>query len=128
MFHLGKHQDWFPEGSDIKCFVIFLDFPFNSNKRITGANQNNWLSIYNNTNLILKTAEWMMYKVLSLYYRHLFPPLASVFLLGTSGIKLLLFSLRLRVCVVVLIHEKEIWQCFSRLLSRHFPPCFDHVL
>ena len=40
---LGKHQDsrenktnWFPEGSDIKCFVIFLDFHFNSNKRITG--------------------------------------------------------------------------------------------
>ena len=20
------------------------------------------------------------------------------------------------------------WQYFSRLLSRHFPPCFDHVL
>ena len=36
-----KHKDsrenktnWFPEGPDIKCFVI-LDFPFNSNKRIT---------------------------------------------------------------------------------------------
>ena len=44
---LGKHQDsrenktnWFPERPDIKCFVIFLDFHFNSNKRITGANQN----------------------------------------------------------------------------------------
>ena len=50
----------------------------------------------------------------------------------SSGItlKTLLFSLRLRVCVqvVVFIHEKENWQCFSRLLSRHFPPCFDHVL
>ena len=33
--------NWFPEGPDIKCFVIFLDFHFNSNKRIlTGANQN----------------------------------------------------------------------------------------
>ena len=31
---------WFPEGPDIKGFVIFLDFHFNSNKRITGANQN----------------------------------------------------------------------------------------
>ena len=20
------------------------------------------------------------------------------------------------------------WRCFSRFLSRHFPPCFDHVL
>ena len=31
--------NWFPEGVDIKCFVIFLDFHFNNNKRITGANQ-----------------------------------------------------------------------------------------
>ena len=28
-------SDWFPEGSDIKCFVIFIDFHFISNKRIT---------------------------------------------------------------------------------------------
>ena len=49
--------NWFPEGSDIKCFVIFLDFHFNSNKRITGANQNSRLGTYNNTNLILKTTE-----------------------------------------------------------------------
>ena len=42
-----KHQDsrknktnWFPEGPDIKCFVIFLDLHFNKNKRVTGANQN----------------------------------------------------------------------------------------
>ena len=62
--HLGKHQElrenktnWFPEGPDIKCFVIFLDFHFNSNKRITGANQNSQLGTYNNTNLILKTTE-----------------------------------------------------------------------
>ena len=132
----GKHQDsrenktnWFPKGPDIKCFVIFLDFHFNSNKRITGANQNSRLGTYNNTNLILKTTEWMIYKVLSLYYLHLFPPLAAVSLLGWLW-KSLLFSLRRRVCVqvVVFIHEKENWQCFSRLLSHHFPPCFDHVL
>ena len=51
----------------------------------------------------------MIYKVPSLYYLHHFPPLAAVFLLGTSWITLksLLFSLRLRVCVVVFIHEKE---------------------
>ena len=43
---LEKHQDLrenktnrFPEGPDIKCFVIFLNFHFNSNKRITGANK-----------------------------------------------------------------------------------------
>ena len=64
MFCLRKHQDsrenitnWFPEGPDIYCFVIFLDFHFNSNKRITGANQNSRLDTYNNTNLILKTNE-----------------------------------------------------------------------
>ena len=49
--------DWFPEGPDIKCFVIFLDFHFDSNKRITGANQNSRLGTYDNTNLILKTTE-----------------------------------------------------------------------
>ena len=44
----GKHQDsrenktnWFPEGPHIKCFVIFLCFHFNCNKRIclSGANK-----------------------------------------------------------------------------------------
>ena len=28
-------SNWFPEGHDIKCFVIFVDFHFNSNKGIT---------------------------------------------------------------------------------------------
>ena len=42
--------NWFPEGPDIKCFIIFLDFQFNSNKSITGANQNSRLCTYNNTN------------------------------------------------------------------------------
>ena len=115
----------------MKCFVILLDFHFNRNKRITGGNQNGWLGTYKNTNLILKTTEWVMYKVLSSYFLHLFPLLAAVSLLGWLW-KSLLFSLRLHVCVVVnvvvFIHEKENWQCFSRLLSRHFPPCFDHVL
>ena len=50
------------EGPHIKCFVIFLDLHFNSNYRITRANQNSWLGTYNNTNLILKTTEWMIYK------------------------------------------------------------------
>ena len=83
----GNHQDsrenktnWFPEGPDIKCFVIFLDFHFNSNKRITGANQSSRLGTYKNTNLNLKTTEWMIYKVLS-YHLHLFPALAAVSLL-----------------------------------------------
>ena len=54
---LGKHQDsrgnktnWFPEGPDIERFVIFLDFHFNSDKRITAANQNSLLGSYKNTN------------------------------------------------------------------------------
>ena len=88
----------FPEGPDIKCFVKFLDFHFNKNKRITGANQNSRLGTYKNTNLILKTTEWMIYKVLSSYYLHLFPPLAPVYLLGLLW-KSLLFSSTLHVCV-----------------------------
>ena len=49
--------NWFPEGPGIKCFVIFLDFHFNSKKIIAGANQNSRLGTYNNTNLILNAAE-----------------------------------------------------------------------
>ena len=29
---------------------------------------------------------------------------------------------------VVFIPESENSQCFSRLMSRHFPPCFDYVV
>ena len=62
-FVSGNSQDsrenktnWFPDGPDIlKRFVIFLDFHFNNNERITGANQNSRLGTYNNTNLIVKT-------------------------------------------------------------------------
>ena len=56
---LGKHQDsrenktnWFPEGPDIKCLVIFLDFHFNSIKRITGASINSIQFIYGGLNFI----------------------------------------------------------------------------
>ena len=41
--------NWFPERPEIKCFVIFLDFHFNSNKRMTGANKNTRLGNYINT-------------------------------------------------------------------------------
>ena len=33
-----NESDWFPEGPDIKCFVILPTFHFNSNERITGVN------------------------------------------------------------------------------------------
>ena len=137
----GKHQDsrenktnWFPEGPDIKCFVIFLDFHFNSNKRITGANQNSRLGTYSNTNLILKTTEWMIYKVPSLHYLHHFPPIAAVFLLGTSwgNFKNRCFLAWGFVFVLLCSFTKKktgrTWQYVSRLLSRYFTPCFDHVL
>ena len=39
---------WFPKGPDIKRFVIFLDFHFNSNKRIMGANQSSRFGTYDN--------------------------------------------------------------------------------
>ena len=81
---LGKHQhsrenktNWFPEGREIKCFVIFLDFHCNilqqpQKNTLSGANQNSGLVAYKNTNLILKTTEWMVYKVVSLFT--FFPP------------------------------------------------------
>ena len=75
---------------------------------------------YKNSNLILKTTEWMIYKVLSLYYLHLFPPLAAVSLQGWLW-KSFLFSLRLHVYVVdcwLFIHEKENWQRFPALCHR----------
>ena len=72
----------FPKLRDLtlSVFFVFLDFQlhFNNNKRITAANQNSRLSTYNNTTLILKTTKWMIYRVLSLYYLHLFPSLAAV--------------------------------------------------
>ena len=59
MFPLTSSQETTAcsQGPDVKCFVIFLDFHFNSNKRITGVNQNSRLGTCNNTNLILKTTE-----------------------------------------------------------------------
>ena len=74
--------NWFPEGPDIKCFVIFSRLSLQQQQNITRVNQNNWLGTYNNTNLIPKTTEWMIYNVLSLYYLHHFPPLVAFSLLG----------------------------------------------
>ena len=62
-----------------KCFSV------DSNKRLTGANQNSRLGIQqqkSNSQNLVKTTERMIYKVLSLYYLHLFPPLVAVSLLG----------------------------------------------
>ena len=41
------------------------------------------------------------------------------------------WSRSLHVCgvtLVLFILKSDNWQCFSHLLSRHFPPWFDHVL
>ena len=64
LIRLGKHRylrenktNWLPEEPDIKCFVIFQDFHINSNKRITGANQNSGLGTFKNKNSIFKTTE-----------------------------------------------------------------------
>ena len=99
------------------CYIIFLDFHFNSNKRITRANQNSWLCSYKNTNLILKSTEWMTstFLILSASF-------SSTNCCFSSGITLNIvsFCLRLHLCVVVFAHKKENWQCFSCLLSRHF--------
>ena len=77
-----RETKWFPEGPVIiKCFVIFLDIHFNSNKRITEASQNSQLGTYKNK---FNSQNHLMndYKVPSLHYLHLFPPIAAVSLLG----------------------------------------------
>ena len=108
------------------CYISRLSLQ--QQQKITGANQNSRPGTYNNTNLILKTTEWMIYKVFSLYYLHHFPPLAAVSLPGWL-LKSLLLSLRFRVCVVVFIHEKENWQRFPPpLLSRNCHATFHHAL
>ena len=55
----------------------------------------------------------MIYKVLSIYYLHLF--LHRLLFPFWDNFKNRCFLERLRVCVVVFIHEKENWQCFYRL-------------
>ena len=45
------------EGALTWDFTVFMDFHFNSNKRITEANLNSRLGTYKNTNLILKPTE-----------------------------------------------------------------------
>ena len=59
-----KHQNsresktnWLPDGPDIKCIVMILDFKFYSDIRISAANQTGQLDSYKITNLILKTTQ-----------------------------------------------------------------------
>ena len=53
----GNKTNWFSEEPDIKCFVIFLDFHFNNDKKITRANQKSRLHSDKSTNLILRITE-----------------------------------------------------------------------
>ena len=104
----GKTKLQLPE---IKCFVIFLEFHFNSNT--TGANQNRRLGTYKNTILIFKTTEWMIYKVLILS-----ASFSSTSCCFSSGItlKIVTFKLEASYLCRVFIHEKENWHCFSSVL------------
>ena len=67
----GKHQDsrenktnWFPEGSDIKCFVIFLELSLQQQQKNNRSERKRTKTVDSvlNTNLILKSTEWMIYK------------------------------------------------------------------
>ena len=114
---------------------MFLNFHFNSNKRITGANQNSRLGTYNNTKLILKTTEWMIYK--QKYFPYIICTFSSTSCCFSTGNFWDNFKNRCFLAwgfVIVLLcsfmkkKTGRTWRCFFRLLSRHFPPCFDHVL
>ena len=37
---LSRESLMFPGGADIKCFVIYLDFPFNNRSKTSGAGNN----------------------------------------------------------------------------------------
>ena len=73
---LGCSALGWQKGFSLFWLSVFLHNEFSTYNLTSG------LSTYNNTTLILKTTEWMIYKVLSLYYLHIFSPLAAVFLLG----------------------------------------------
>ena len=74
--------------------------------------QNHWMNDLQCTFLILTAS---------------FSSASCCFSSGTT-LKIVVFGLRLCVCVVVFIHKKENRQCFSCLLSCHFLLRFDHVL
>ena len=126
--------NWFPEGPDVKCFVIFLDFHFNSNKRTTRVNQNGWLGTYNNTNFNSQN-HWMndlqtAFLILSASFsstsccfssRNFWDNFKDRCFLAWGFMFVLLCSFTKK-------KTGRTWQWFSCLLSRHFPPCFDHVL
>ena len=90
------------QGPEIKCFVIYLEFHFNSNT--TGANQNRRLDTYKNKILILKTTEWMICKVLILS-----ASFSSTSCCFSSGItlKIVTFKLEASYLCRVFIHEKK---------------------
>ena len=67
------------------------------------------------TNLILKTTEWMIYKVLSLYYVHRFPTPYQLPYFVLDNFESLLFSLRLDLPFCVGIYQ-------SYQIDSVFPP------
>ena len=67
------------------------------------------------TNLILKTTEWMIYKVLSLYYVHRFPTPYQLLYFVLDNFESLLFSLRLDLPFCVGIYQ-------SYQIDSVFPP------
>ena len=77
---------WFPERPYVFCYSSRLSLQHTSTatKNTLKRSKSKHSTQYLRTNLIiiLKTTEWLIYKVLSLYYLHLLPPLAAASLLG----------------------------------------------
>ena len=96
------------------CYICSLSLQ--QLKRITGANQNSRLGTYINANLIFKSTESMIHKVLSLYYLYFFSSNSCCFssedFWDNVKNRCFLISLRFGVCVAVFIHGKDNWQCF----------------
>ena len=114
--------NWFPR--DLKLIYKCFHYIF----RLQRQQKNNWSESKQSIAWVLIRTHIYFSKPLNEWLTKYFPHITCIFsstsCCFSSGItfKIVAFSLRLHVCVVVFIHEKENWQYFSRLLSHHFPP------
>ena len=87
------------------------------------------MGTYKNTNLILKTMAWMTKYfpyIIGIFSLHL---LLFLFWDNFENRCFLAWGRAQASCLCCCFHSrKRKLAVFSHLLSRHFPPCFDHVL
>ena len=111
----------FPRDLTLSVLLYFQTFTstyFNSNKRITGANQNSRLGTYKKTNFILKTTEQMIYEDFFLILSASFSSTSCCF---SSGITLKIVAFQLWASQFVLLCS------FTKKKTGSVFPVFCHV-